>query len=827
MSRNHNQTVNKIAKTGARTIGGLILLVLKIIGTFVLIGVTTLLIFACIFAIYAKSNLIKDLDVSLNDFKMSLSSIIYYEDPDTGSYKELVTLEGSEYRLWVDYADIPEYMEQALVAIEDKRFYNHHGVDWYRTVAAFGNMFLKMKDNFGGSTITQQLIKNLTEEDEVTVQRKLQEIFRALEFEKEYEKDQIVEWYLNVVTFGGNCYGIGAAANYYFGKDVSDLSLAECASILAITNNPSLYNPYINEEGNKNRQEDILGEMYYTQRYIDQETYERAVNEKLNFVRGTDEKKPTVVYTYFEDAIIEDVIADLMELKDCSYKVAEQLLYTNGYRIYSTLDPTIQSYVDSIYTNLEEIPVVTGSDQQIQSAIVIADPETGHIVALSGGVGEKTLSRSLNRATQSTRPPGSSIKPLSVYGPALEYGLITPDMRFEDSADVTLSGTDWMPKNDDWSYSGVINIRTAVIRSKNTIAAQVVDLLTPERSYAFMTEVLGFDYLSPYDADYAPMALGQLTYGITVRDMVSGYTMFVNNGVEQHTITYTKLLDNDFELIYENTPMQTVAISDVTAYWMTNLLQDAVKYGTGRGANINDIMSCAGKTGTTTDKKDRWFAGYTPYYVAVVWTGYDTPATMTAPGGNPAAALWKKVMTLVHQDLPYAEFSKPEDTYLKPIPGVDPEVGYTVRGVTVDGEVLYETSDTAIKGKNITAQAAPLEAYELVGAAEKTITITDEPANNVIEFFYTLLEVEPSVDPSADPSADPSTDPSADPSTDPSADPSTDPSADPSTDPSADPSTDPSTDPSEEPSADPSTEPSTEPSEEPSPSPSPSPPPTI
>jgi penicillin-binding protein 1A len=261
LSINQSGKATKIVKSGARTVGRLIALILKILGTLVLIGVTTLLIFSCIFVIYAKTNLVKPLDVTLEEQKLKLSSIIYYENPDTGTMEELVTLQSKEYRLWVDYEDIPKVMEEALVAIEDKRFYDHNGVDWFRTLGAFGNMFLQMKDNFGGSTITQQLIKNLTEEDEVTVQRKLQEIFRALEFEKEYEKWQIVEWYLNEVTFGGNCYGIGAAANYYFGKEVGELSLAECASIIAITNNPSLYNPYINAEGNKNRQVVILDEM--------------------------------------------------------------------------------------------------------------------------------------------------------------------------------------------------------------------------------------------------------------------------------------------------------------------------------------------------------------------------------------------------------------------------------------------------------------------------------------------------------------------------------------------------------------------------------------
>ncbi len=352
-----------MAKYGARTVGDVVLLILKVLGTLCLIGITTSLILACIFVMYVKTNLSSDLDISLDDFSLNLSSVIYYADSDTGQYQELVTLQSLEHRTWVYYEDIPEDIEHAAVAIEDRRFYKHNGVDWYRTSGAFVNMFLGMRDTFGGSTITQQLIKNITGEDEVTVQRKLLEIFKALEFEKNYSKEEIMEWYLNVVYFGHGRYGIGAAADYYYGKDVSELSLAECAALIGITNNPSLYSPYISLENNKERQVNVLSEML-SQGYITQEEYDEAVNEKLVFQRGEDEEVETVVYTWFEDAIIEDVIADIMELKGCSYTIAEQLLFTGGYQIYSTIDMDIQEKVDSIYENLDEIrrqPVPTSS----------------------------------------------------------------------------------------------------------------------------------------------------------------------------------------------------------------------------------------------------------------------------------------------------------------------------------------------------------------------------------------------------------------------------------------------------------------------------------
>ena len=735
-SRKNRRIAKDVVKTGAFTVSSVILLVLKIIGTVLLILLTTGLVFACISALYLKTNFSKGVDVELEDITLKQSSIVYYTDPSTGIDKELVTLKSDEYRIWVDYEDIPKYVEQAVVSIEDKRFYKHHGVDWYRTAGAFVNMFLRSRNTFGGSTVTQQLIKNETGRDEGTVQRKLQEIFSALEFEKKYNKEEIMEWYLNKVYFGNGCYGIAAAANYYFDKEVADLTLAEAASIVGITNNPSLYSPYMDEARNKERQEDILHEMY-TQGYIKtEEEYRSAINEHLNFSHdyGDDSTSSSDDYSWFVDALIEDVIADLMELKNCSYQTAELLLFNGGYRIYSTMDPKIQADIDSIYGNLEEIPDVAGSSQQIQSAIVIVDPYTGDIVGLSGGVGEKSGSRVWNRATDTTRPPGSSIKPLSAYGPALDYGYITPNTRFEDSEDVRLNGTSWMTRNDDWSYSGVVTIREALRRSINTIAAQLVDTLTPPVSYDFVREKAGLSTLDPLDCDYAPLALGQLTYGATVRDMASAYTMFVNDGIRTKGRTYSKICDADGNLVYNNEPETVVAISEKSAYWITDMLQDAATWGTGTEARL-DYMPTAGKTGTTSDKNDRWFVGYTPYYVAAVWTGFDIPAPMSAYG-NPAAQLWHKVMNLIHEDLEYRTFNVPDDTYLTPIPGVDPEVEYKIRGVTILGQVLYEETEEKMKGKEVTVTAKEIENYTLVGPNTVTITITDNPAENVITFTY-------------------------------------------------------------------------------------------
>ncbi|MDR0491105.1 MAG: PBP1A family penicillin-binding protein, partial [Oscillospiraceae bacterium] len=683
MSVKSKRIAKKIAKSGAWAVSDIVALVLKVLGTVLLTAVMTGVFFVCIFLIFVKTNLYTDLDVNPEDFTMSLSSDIYYIDPETGRERQLVTLQSTEFRVWVDYDDIPEHMMHALVAIEDHRFYNHRGVDWYRTSGAFLNMFLSMKDTFGGSTITQQLIKNLTNEDETTVQRKLLEIFRALEYEKNNEKKAILELYLNLVYFGGGRYGIAAAADYYFGKDVSRLTMAESAAIIGITNNPSRYSPYANRSTNKERQELILNRMFEMGYISSEQELNRALNEKLNFKRGENSKYEEVVYTWFEEAVIKDVITDLKEKKGYSEQRAMWLLYSGGLKIISTFDPGIQEIVDSVYQNPETLPKVTGSLQQLQSGIVIADPYTGEIKALSGGVGSKTTNLLLNRATSTRRPPGSAIKPLSVYAPAMEYGLIHPDTLFDDSEYITLSGTKWMTKNADRSYRGVVNVRTAIRLSLNTVAAQVLDILKPSESYHFMKETLGFG-LDPADEDYAPLSVGQLTYGATVREMTSGFTMFPNSGERVKLRTYSKIYDSDGEILLDNTPEYTRAISEKSAYWMTTMLTDVITSGTGGAANLGN-MPTAGKTGTTTDSKDRWFVGFTPYYIAAVWTGYDRPAVMSS-SGNPAAQIWKQIMSRVHEGLDYKSFEKPDDVSLPYVSGIQSSA-FTVICVNTFGEV--------------------------------------------------------------------------------------------------------------------------------------------
>ena len=650
---------NKLA-TGNQKGTGIGHLLSRILITLVLIGVLCGCFCGIAFAMYVHIYINPSAQETAVEISkglgLNLNSFIYAKESDSDEYTLYETIKGKENREWVDSDKIPDTLKNAVVAIEDERFYKHHGVDWVRTIGAVKGWLLG-GTQYGGSTITQQLIKNLTKQDDITVQRKLLEIFQALEFEKSYDKEEIMEWYLNIVYFGEGCNGVYTAAETYFGKEPKDLTLAECASIVGITNNPSKYDPFISRENNKTRQETILKQMY-EQGWINKEQYDEAVAQELVFVRSESDERTQTIYSYYAEAVINDVLNDLVEQKGVSRDTARTLLYSGGYQVYSCYDASIQQAIDDVYTNLDNMPQrPSASGQQFESAIVIMDPYTGEIKGLSGGTGEKTINFGTNRATQSKRPPGSSIKPIATYGPAMELGLITQYTQVNDAADIKLTGTSWYPKNSGGGNYGVITIREALQRSLNTVSAQILDKLTPRASYEFLKDKLGVTSLAESDCDYAPLALGQLTNGITVREMTQAYSAFVNDGVFTYGRTYSYVKDSSGEIVLENPARTIVALKANTAWNMADMLCNAVNSGTGSEARLSG-MPVGGKTGTTTNNCDRWFVGFTPYYVAAVWTGYDMPEYMNF-SGNPAAQIWKLVMEPIHKDLATKSFPTP------------------------------------------------------------------------------------------------------------------------------------------------------------------------
>ncbi len=632
--------------------------VLKVIGTFFLVGLITCAMLACMAVMYIKVVIMPNVGLELGNFDMNLTSTIYYTD-QSGNNKVLRTLHGSENRIWVAYKDIPENLINATVAIEDKRFYQHNGVDWIRTAYGVMSMFTG-RDIQGGSTLTQQLIKNLTEEDQVTVKRKIKEIFRAIEFENKYSKKDILEWYLNYIYLGENCNGVYTAAYTYFGKDVSELSLAECASLIGITNNPSLYNPYRNAEGNKNRQTTILYAMA-DQGYITEEERDAAVAEELQFVRGEGESREFEPYSWYVDAVIDQVINDLMA-KDYSAKSAADLVYAGGLEIYSCYNDEVQRSVDSVYQDMSNLNYRSSLDQPLQSAITVVNNKTGQVVALAGGMGEKTESRSFNRATSGTRQPGSSIKPLSVYAPAIEMGEITPN-----SIQYDKPNSEGWPKNSYNSYKGAISVMEAVRISSNCVAVNVLqNIVTEQKSLQFMRDVFHIELVESRtqngrvvtDETVAALALGGLTDGVTTYEMASAYSVFPRNGTYIEPVLYTRVVNSEGVEILNNSPEETRVLQEKTAVYITKMLKKVVDSGTGKLAKFNGQVM-AGKTGTTDSRKDLWFVGYTPYYTAAVWTGFDISERIPPSANNPSVVLWKKVMSAIHKGYTDIDFAAP------------------------------------------------------------------------------------------------------------------------------------------------------------------------
>lgn len=676
----------------------------RVIGTILLVFVLTAAIFAGIFSAYINSSMRGRVEVYLDEFETKVSTELYYQEPSSGEWTMYHTLFlDSENRIWADLDQIPKDLQKAVVAIEDKRFNTHKGVDWHGTARAiFSTIFGGSVQ--GGSTITQQLVKNVTGDNQNTVKRKVMEIYRAQELEKRYEKDEILEAYLNEVYFGYSCYGVVTASLKYFNKDVSELTLAECASLVAITNNPSLYDPLQTDwglENNRTRQLLVLGAML-EQGKIDQAAYDAAKEENVVFSNGytilggrvdvdTDKKDDTDTdggdeqpeeetetatssQSYFTDAVIEDVAAALVEkygLTDSTNPVTGEvttafeqgvnMVYGKGYKIYTTQNPDYQKIAEEVCTDTSNLPYTSTytnsygekETEQLQVGMTIVDPYTGYVVAMVGGAGVKQYDRGWNWAT-SARQCGSAIKPISVYAPALDDGTINGASSIDDYPVMVLNGSVY-PKNANGRYMGLTPLHTAIARSTNTCAVRVVQEYGTSRSYDFMTNKLGFTTLTSQDAQQVGnMGLGGLDRGVTTEEMAAAFAAFANEGIYTAPRTFIRVEDADGNVILENEAKASVAMKDTTAALMNSLLQEVINGGTGYEGRISG-MHVAGKTGTTNNDQDRYFVGYTPYYSCAVWVGYVHNQRIVA-SGNPAASMWQKVMSRIHADLPDKDF---------------------------------------------------------------------------------------------------------------------------------------------------------------------------
>lgn len=632
-----------------------------LLGIIMVIGVVGIVCFS-VMAIYGYSVVYGDPVFNLTDEArtQNQTSTIYGTDDD--KVVEITRLHGEENRIWVDLEDMSPYMPQAVIAAEDKRFYKHHGVDWIRTI---GVVVKPSNSGQGGSTITQQLIKNLTDDNKVTFVRKFNEILKALNLERHYSKEEIVEAYLNTIYLSNGCYGVKTAAEVYFGKEVSDLNAAECASLAAITQYPSKYDPLNNPEDNRQRQEWILGEMHSKDNdFLTDDEYNEAINYEMVFTNSKNYKGSQIkeesskkdndeITNYYVDFVITTVQEDLKKMGYTSKK-AHDLVYGGGLKIYTAIDFDIQDALEDVYENYRRMP-----DETVQGAMVVMD-YNGRVMGIVGGTGKNKGSLLLNRASMSTRPPGSTIKPLAVYGPALEKSLIDDNIQvywstvLQDSPLKIVDGEPW-PHNQGGSYSSKnVTLQYGLAQSLNTISARTLNIIGVDYSYEMLSENFHLSTIdSVRDVDYGPLALGSLTNGATVLDMTAAYASFGNGGYYYEPYCYYKIEDSQGNVIIEKAPEKTKqeALHESTAWIMNKLLQTVMTQGTGTSYKLSGIQ-CFGKTGTTTDDKDRWFIGGTPNYVAAVWYGYDTPKEVHySLSSNPAGTIWKTVMSEVYETL--------------------------------------------------------------------------------------------------------------------------------------------------------------------------------
>ena len=647
---------------------------------------TFFLIFFCIFVAgmltvitvgesvlsYADSIVNGGITIDLDTYKNSQNqtSIMYGYDSEK-NVVELARLHGEENRIWVDYDEMPQNLLNAFVCLEDKRFYDHPGVDFIRTV---GVIVIPERWGQGGSTITQQLIKNLTNDNEATFNRKFNEILRALNLEKNYSKKEILEAYLNTVSLGAGCYGVKTAAETYFGKDVGDLTLLECATLAGITQSPYSQNPYADFEKCMKRKDTCLDKMFEEGK-ISQKQYDKyhgtdvKVKPKGSSTTssGGSNNKKSDILSWYEEYVVDQVIADLQAEYNYDYQEAWRKVYYGGLKIYAAVDLDVQKIVEDAYENRTGFPYSTKDSygEYPDSSMVVMDYQ-GRIVAMAGGTGEKTANNAYNRAVdqRAKRQPGSSIKPLAVYAPAIDQGIITPSSLIHDKAlEKYNNGKDWPQNfNGDHGSDEYLTVEEGLIRSLNTIPVRILkEQLGTPAAFRYCNERFHLN-LGAKDQDLSPLAVGGTNTGVTTLEMAAAFATFGNGGRYFEPYSYYQVTDRNGNVILDRSKTQPEqAIKDSTAQSMLGMLTKAVTQsnGTGYGSKISRFQTFA-KTGTTSENNDKWYCGGTPHYVTAVWYGYNHPANLRTGSSNPSKTIFYSIFSKIHQNLPAKTFDQTE-----------------------------------------------------------------------------------------------------------------------------------------------------------------------
>lgn len=663
--------LSQSAGATAKSVGGMVWKAFKTV--FCIMCVTGLLVFLSVASFLLSFRDTEPPDLSA--MSLSYSSFVYVDDEE-GNSTEYMTIYKDANREWVSLNDIPAYMKTAQVAIEDHRFSEHNGVDWWNTSGAVFKLFTN-RGGGGGSTLTQQLIKNITGEKQVSILRKVREIFTALNMEKKYSKQQILEAYLNVVNYGGQNEGVEAAAKAYFGKSISECSLAECCLIAGITQNPSQFNPLIFPDEAINRGEVVLDRLWKLSdgdesndelvvtselegqlETITEEEYKQALaefetmtfgNVEVEETESVEEQQDLDDWNWYIDTMFEDIVSDLQETYGYSYERAVDMVYNSGLEIHCAMDPKIQTDLENLFINGDCMP----EDEDIEAGMFIMDPYTGRVIAVIGSRHERDGVRLWNNATDSKRQPGSSFKPVSAYSLGLETGTITYGSVLKDQPVPEYYGpgsTEDGPSNFSLQYTGYMNVDEAIEVSQNAPVAWLVKELTPESCYQWLTEKMHFTTLTEADAhSYSAMALGGMTEGVTVREMTAAYCVFANGGYYYEPYTYTYVKDHDGNVILDNRDnVGEQVMSTENATIMNKLLHRPVEGYNGTATMMWDLgVDLYAKTGTTNDTRDLTFVGGTPFCVAGIWNGYPTPSELW--DSDTAKVTWKAAIQYLLQ----------------------------------------------------------------------------------------------------------------------------------------------------------------------------------
>lgn len=670
--------------------------------------------------------------VNVNDF-MNFAQTTKIFDKD-GNYIE--SLHGVENRTFVPLTKIKKYTQDAFIAIEDERFEEHFGIDIKRI---FGALWADIKSGAkdqGASTITQQLIKNTFLTQKKEWKRKIQEMYLAIKVEQELSKDQILEYYLNTVFLGGSAYGVQAAAEYYFDKNVDQLTIAESALIAGVNQSPSRYNPYFNEktpEVYKERTMLVLSKMLELNK-LSKEDFDKAKGELTNIDKTFKKRSDNTVlkYQWFIEAAVDSIESDLKAKYNFTDDEISQKIYTGGLRIYTTIDTNVQDAAEKVTSDPKYYPVLHsefatyGKNNIIQPQIgvIIEDYKAGEVRAVVGGRGAQPL-KSFNRATVIPRQPGSAMKPLAVYGPAFDTGY-SPGNVIDDSplTPEMASAAGWKkdpPQNYERKFSGFYTVRNAIKQSKNIVAVKLMLKIGPSNSIEYLKKFgLEKNLVTTPDkngnTDVVPaIALGGMTKGVTPLEMAAAYGTFGNGGIYTQPILYTKVLDSEGNVILEKKSEKHKVISPQAAYLMVDTLKGVVSGGTGTKANFGS-MPAAGKTGTTNEQADAYFAGLTPYYSGAVWMGHDKPSVGIVRGINSNVSLtsvetawmWGDIMKEIHSKLPYKDFTRPDGLETASVCAdsgkiptdlctKDPRGSRVITDIFVEGTVPTESCDVHVK----------------------------------------------------------------------------------------------------------------------------------